>query len=349
MWIPVQQELLRHPKTRKLARFLNTSMHEAVGYLIFLWSWAADYAKDGNISKYSPEDIADGCFLLPETKPEEFYNLLLASGFLVKNGNDVFINDWQEYAGKNIKKMGEDAERKRRNRDKKRQAADVQRMSRGCPEDVQRMSEVDKIRKEKIREDNIRKDKTEDLFGQNSPEFGPTEAKPPLPQNQPSPIPPYKQKLKKKYGAEKFALYESEFKICWSDFPRKEGAQEALQYFCEYRAAGYEATALHRSIKNYKNAVDSQNQNNRGQFIRQYQKGSGFFKDSILDPAYMEGEEITVKSNIVSPAQSAAKKGVDVLREQVEEKMGAFFKQSAYSEDDKTITVDNAQSEEVIS
>lgn len=163
MWIPVNQELVRHPKTKRLARYLKTSIQETVGYLVFLWTWAADYAKDGNLSKYDSFDIADGCMLSQDLdlQPDEFIKALIDSRFLKETSEGLVINDWDEYTGKHITRAEKEAERKRRGRDKsdKKETSkacpqDIQSLSAGHPQDIRRTLHVDKIRKDKIRKDN---------------------------------------------------------------------------------------------------------------------------------------------------------------------------------------------------
>lgn len=96
-WIKSFQELGRHPKTRRLARSLGISMPEAVGHLNYLWWWTLDFAKDGILSRYTVEDIADGGEW--EGDPAKFVDALIDAGFLDCDEEGMSIHDWAEYGG----------------------------------------------------------------------------------------------------------------------------------------------------------------------------------------------------------------------------------------------------------
>jgi len=51
-WIESNQEVGRHPKTKKLARLLDISVVTAVGHLHYLWWWALDFAQEGVLTKF---------------------------------------------------------------------------------------------------------------------------------------------------------------------------------------------------------------------------------------------------------------------------------------------------------
>lgn len=150
-WIESHQELGRHPKTRKLARLLGVTVPTAVGHLHFLWWWALDFAQDGDLTRYDPEEIAFGAMW--EEDATQFLQALVNAGFLDfdEETNGYKLHDWDEYAGRLIERRNADAERKRKAREtaKKRDSsgtsvpnvndvADVRRTSAGHPQDVQR-------------------------------------------------------------------------------------------------------------------------------------------------------------------------------------------------------------------
>jgi len=108
-WIESHQALRLHPKTRKLARRVGGTA-TAVGHLHCLWWWALDYAPDGDLSRFSDEEIADGAEWAGD--PTEFVTALRDSGFV-----DVAtqsLHDWSDYGGKVIYKRVADAARKRK-------------------------------------------------------------------------------------------------------------------------------------------------------------------------------------------------------------------------------------------
>lgn len=132
MWVRVDQSLRDHPKVKKFRRILNISKQEAIGYLVMLWSWAYDYAKDGQIiPPYTDDDIADAVEF--EGDPIIICNALQQAGFLDlvdtdKNSKICCIHDWPEYAGKHLEKLARDRERKQRDRDRKKLQKEEQKL-----------------------------------------------------------------------------------------------------------------------------------------------------------------------------------------------------------------------------
>ena len=99
-WIESHQELWRHPKTKKLARLLAVSVPTAIGHLHGIWYWALDFAQDGDLRRYDPEEIADAA--LWEGEPGRFIEALVAAGYLDQTDNGLTIHDWYDYAGRLI-------------------------------------------------------------------------------------------------------------------------------------------------------------------------------------------------------------------------------------------------------
>jgi 5-methylcytosine-specific restriction endonuclease McrA len=103
-WIESHQELRNHPKTKRLARQLGISVAAAIGHLHLFWWWSMDYAENGNLTKYDPEDIADAAGW--EGNPQAFLDAMIncgpggAAGFIDKQGEEIFVHDWQEYIGR---------------------------------------------------------------------------------------------------------------------------------------------------------------------------------------------------------------------------------------------------------
>lgn len=128
-WIESHQEIWRHPKTKKLARLLKISVPTAVGYLHGLWYWAMDFAQDGDISKYDPEDIADA--VLWDDPADMLLNAFVEAGFVDRDDQTITIHDWLDYAGNLIarKEIQKEQTRERvkryRNRRNKEGNADV--------------------------------------------------------------------------------------------------------------------------------------------------------------------------------------------------------------------------------
>lgn len=159
-WIESHQELGRHPKAIKLARLLGISIPQAVGHLHLLWWWAFDYAKDGELSRYDPEDIADA--VLWEGSASDLVDALVRAGFLDQPDGRLLIHDWEQYGGKLLSRRRADVERKESQRNSNGIPADVQRnssgipaeqhrTSNGVPAEEDRSSDVDKKRRDKKR------------------------------------------------------------------------------------------------------------------------------------------------------------------------------------------------------
>jgi dipeptidyl aminopeptidase/acylaminoacyl peptidase len=124
-WLRSHSELRQHPKTRKLARRVG-GLATAVGHLHLLWWWTMDYAPDGDLSRYSDEEIADAGEWTGDAA--EFVEMLRTAGFL----DGSHIHDWQENGGQLVARRARDAARKR---------VDRQAPSNGRPTDVQRTSD----------------------------------------------------------------------------------------------------------------------------------------------------------------------------------------------------------------
>lgn len=123
-WIELHQSLPSHRKTRKLARLLGLKVPggipQAIGHLTMLWLWSVDNAIDGDLSGIEPEDISDAAGWMKN--PEILVDALVSSGFL---DSDMYIHDWDDYAGKLATKREStktgNRERQRRFREREKQ------------------------------------------------------------------------------------------------------------------------------------------------------------------------------------------------------------------------------------
>ena len=101
-----------------------------------MWWWCLDNAQDGELGHIDAEDIADGAYW--EGPPVALIEGLVFAGFLDKDGDDLRVHHWEDYAGKLIEKRKSDAERKRRSRhtqDIQAPSVPVHRTSSGHPRD----------------------------------------------------------------------------------------------------------------------------------------------------------------------------------------------------------------------
>ena len=151
MWIKAHASLTRHPKTKRLGRTLGISVPEAIGHLMMLWLWAMDYAQDGDLSCFEPEDIADAAGW--DGDPDQLIDALLSCsprghGFLDRTEDGgLVLHEWDEHCGDEFERRRKDAERKRTARQKDIQRThdeetmDATRPSDGHPTDIQRTSD----------------------------------------------------------------------------------------------------------------------------------------------------------------------------------------------------------------
>lgn len=117
-WIESHEELLNHPKSKRLKRKLGVSEHEVIGLLHYFWHWAVTFAEDGVITKFSAEDIADAIRF--EGDAEKLLRSLIESGFVDEVDGETVIHDWFDHAGKLILWRRKEAERLRKYRSKKK-------------------------------------------------------------------------------------------------------------------------------------------------------------------------------------------------------------------------------------
>jgi hypothetical protein len=120
-YVEAHAELRNHPKTKKAARALGVHKAQMIGHLLCLWWWCQDYAEDGDLSCYDPEDIAEAAEW--EGNANEFIEALETcgarggAGFLERNNDGgLSIRDWFDYGGKLAVKREQDRERKARER-----------------------------------------------------------------------------------------------------------------------------------------------------------------------------------------------------------------------------------------
>jgi hypothetical protein len=118
MWIESHQSIRNHPKIKKASRLAGVNEFEMIGRLHCLWWWALDYAPDGDVTKYSQEDIESAVDWTGD--PGRFYRALIDCGFnghcglleYVDDGS-IVIHDWHNYGGRLLEKRELNAQRMR--------------------------------------------------------------------------------------------------------------------------------------------------------------------------------------------------------------------------------------------
>lgn len=100
----------RHPKTMQLARLLGITRRDAVGVLELLFTHTAEYAKRGDIGRFTDEQIAEAVDW-PVDRAGELVQALLGCG---SNGSwgyietdpehRLIIHDWADHAPDHVRK-----------------------------------------------------------------------------------------------------------------------------------------------------------------------------------------------------------------------------------------------------
>jgi hypothetical protein len=110
-WIESHQSLGTHPKLDRLCEILDIEDINAVGILHYLWWWSIDYAVDGNISKYTPGQIAKAAHWKGDRKV--FLPALVAAGFVDEGEDGHHIHDWFDFCGTLVEKRLDRSENSR--------------------------------------------------------------------------------------------------------------------------------------------------------------------------------------------------------------------------------------------
>ena len=255
-WIESHQELWRHPKTKKLARLLAVSVPTAIGHLHGIWYWALDFAQDGDLRRYDPEEIADAA--LWEGEPVRFIEALVAAGYLDQTDNGLTIHDWYDYAGRLIEqreaRREQDRVRKQRQRERKKVEAhdghgEVTEESRVTPGNVTLLPYPTKP-------NQTEQDNTETT----------------------TPLPP----LTRGVTAAPKSLVEARFLEFWKAYPKKTGKQYALKAWNKIKPTA----ELHERIMQ---AVDAQKRSD------QWRRENGRYipnPSTWLNGGYWDNEEV---------------------------------------------------------
>lgn len=95
-----------HPKTKALATVLGITRYQAVGLLESLWHFTAQYAKRGDIGKWSDVEIATA--LEWDRSTQELMDALLAVRFLDRCPvQRLLVHDWKEHSDQTVQRSEE--------------------------------------------------------------------------------------------------------------------------------------------------------------------------------------------------------------------------------------------------
>ena len=122
VWIRVDTALTRHPKVIKFASAINASRHEAIGLLVDLWTWSIDYAEDGDLTKYTSAELltALGAFQTSALIEIDILEALETAGFVDRDGDRVYLHDWDAHQGQLIAQREAGRERQKKYRQRKK-------------------------------------------------------------------------------------------------------------------------------------------------------------------------------------------------------------------------------------
>ena len=95
-WIELHQTLPQSGKLMRLKRELRIRTPQAIGHLCMLWLWALDNALDGDLARFTPEEIAEVCQYTGRP-PEKFLQALITVGFV---DEDLRLHNWYEHVGR---------------------------------------------------------------------------------------------------------------------------------------------------------------------------------------------------------------------------------------------------------
>jgi hypothetical protein len=84
-----------HPKFIRLKRLLNRPACTCAGVLELIWAMASMFAADGDLSRFSAQEIADFCEY--DGDAEELLRSLVESRWLDRAGDAVRVHDWIDH------------------------------------------------------------------------------------------------------------------------------------------------------------------------------------------------------------------------------------------------------------
>ena len=99
-----------HPKFRRFAKLLGVPQYAAVGLLESIWMMACQFADDGDLSRFSAEELADYCGW--EGDADSLLDTLVATKWIDRDADSLRIHDWETHCPDYVL----DRQRKRRER-----------------------------------------------------------------------------------------------------------------------------------------------------------------------------------------------------------------------------------------
>ena len=100
-WIEYHTSLREHWKIQRFADILEVDYVTALGAISCLWLWAAEYAQNGDISKFSDSEICSAMRFNFHAKVKNFTLEVLKKSFLIDGSGK--IHDWGKHGIKLLK------------------------------------------------------------------------------------------------------------------------------------------------------------------------------------------------------------------------------------------------------
>jgi len=95
---------IRNPKMLGLAKELRVHQAQAIGHLTALWEFTAEFAKAGDVGRYSNEAIARGS--LWDGDADSFVNALVVTRWLDENEKHrLLVHDWAQHCEYSVSKF----------------------------------------------------------------------------------------------------------------------------------------------------------------------------------------------------------------------------------------------------
>jgi hypothetical protein len=98
-WIQSHSELRDHPKLKKFAKNMGWNIAMAVGALHCFWWWVECYAEDGDLSKFSYDQIGESAEISPGDHSKKFIAALVDAEF-VDLEPYLRVHNWLLYSEK---------------------------------------------------------------------------------------------------------------------------------------------------------------------------------------------------------------------------------------------------------
>lgn len=133
MYIELHDTFVDHRKVRRMSKDVSLPPVHVRGHLVTLWLNVLRHATDGNLSDWTPDDIA--AYADWDGDAQAFVDALVRCEWLVERSNHLEVNDWREYAEhlKSADRKATDRERKKAERESEKKLKEAS-ASAGRPE-----------------------------------------------------------------------------------------------------------------------------------------------------------------------------------------------------------------------